>query len=123
MVENLRDHGYRLGLLSVHAKEWIEHCEPVSKPKPEAFLHIVDRMGASPETCSFTDDSKVNVDAATALGLTGIVFTDASALDVQIGKLLPDYRQPARSKPVRPFVPRLGMRESPGLPKSRTAGL
>lgn len=49
----------------------------VQKIKPDAEIYecLMDTYGLNPEECIFIDDRKVNVDAALALGMQGIVFT------------------------------------------------
>jgi 2-haloacid dehalogenase len=54
--------------------------EKVVKPDPAIYRILVDRFDVDPATTAFVDDRQVNVDAATALGFTGIVFTDAASL-------------------------------------------
>ncbi len=105
IMEKLKDNGYRLGLLSVHAKEWIDHVEEkfdfhklfhsrtysfevgVSKPDPEAFRHILERLGASPSECLFIDDYHVNTTAAEKLGISTIIFTHAEQLKEDLVKM------------------------------------
>ncbi|MDO8518394.1 MAG: HAD-IA family hydrolase [bacterium] len=110
VVLRLRELGYTLALLSIHAKEWIEYCDAefdihvlfdvvaysysdkVSKPKPEAFTKVLERLQAEPRECLFIDDSIVNVDAAQKLGITGVHFTTAVVLESDLGRLLPNFR-------------------------------
>jgi len=62
--------------------------EGVVKPDPAAFRITLERLGVSPEEAVFIDDTPGHVEAAQALGLHGIVFTDASALERELETLL-----------------------------------
>lgn len=101
---------YTLALLSVHAKEWVDYCEKkfdfhrlfdvriysyetkVSKPHPDAFRGMLKTLQTTPGKCVFIDDSETNVRAAEALGISGIVFTDAENLRTQLAEILPDFK-------------------------------
>jgi len=52
----------------------------LAKPDPRIFALLVRRFGLDPASTVFVDDSPVNVDAATAAGLAGVLFTTADAL-------------------------------------------
>ncbi len=41
-----------------------------AKPDERAFRHVCDRLDVDPSTVFFTDDLQLNVDAATAVGMT-----------------------------------------------------
>jgi HAD superfamily hydrolase (TIGR01509 family) len=56
-------------------------CETgLRKPDPEAYLGASRALGVAPERCLFVDDRAQNCDAARAVGMDAIVFTDAGAL-------------------------------------------
>lgn len=62
------------------------------KPSHEAFIHILDELGAVKEETLFVDDGKKNVEAAKALGMQGLIFQDADTLKkslVELGVLTP----------------------------------
>ncbi|KUP95507.1 HAD family hydrolase [Thermobifida cellulosilytica] len=46
------------------------------KPEPEIFLHALELVGLGPRDCVFVDDVESNVEAAEALGMTGILHRD-----------------------------------------------
>jgi len=110
IVNRVRKAGYRLALLSVHGREWIDYCETiynlhalfdvivysyidkVSKPEPEAFLRTLARLEAQPQECLFVDDSERNIVAAQNLGIAAILFTHADALEADLRRLLPRFR-------------------------------
>lgn len=102
IVRELRARGYRLGVLSVHAREWVEYCErkfdyrqhfdavvysyeqALSKPEPAAYERALEALGAQAETTVFVDDMERNVRAAEALGMRAIHFVDAEQLRARL---------------------------------------
>ncbi|MEU3408768.1 HAD-IA family hydrolase [Streptomyces sp. NPDC006670] len=48
--------------------------EGVAKPDPEIYSIAAGLAGAAPERCLFVDDGRENVEAAVALGMTGVLF-------------------------------------------------
>ena len=98
VITDLRKQGYRLGLLSVHGREWIRHLEEKyrythlfdhlfyschsghCKPDPEAFNFATATMGCTPQECLFVDDLECNTNAAAGLGFETHRFTSAEAL-------------------------------------------
>ena len=50
------------------------------KPQPEIYRHVLDDLGISGAEAVFIDDREANVRGAQALGITGHLFTDATAL-------------------------------------------
>jgi len=51
-----------------------------TKPEPRAFLATLERLGVSPEQCSFVDDAEQNVLGARAVGIDAIRFVSAPML-------------------------------------------
>ena len=51
----------------------------LTKPDPASFLRVLELEDCRPADAIFVDDRADNVAAATALGMDGIVFTDAAA--------------------------------------------
>ncbi len=102
IIERLKRQGFRLGLLSVHGKEWIEYASRkfdyhrlfdvvmysfeagVSKPDRKAYEMILHKLGAIPEECLFIDDSLQNLAPASQLGMETIHFQSASQLDLEL---------------------------------------
>lgn len=98
IIEKLNKNGYKLGLLSIHAREWIDHCEElfdyhkffhstlysfevgVCKPEPRAFQLILEKLKVTPQEALFIDDYDVNTRAAQSLGISTIVFENAMQL-------------------------------------------
>ena len=52
------------------------------KPDAEIYRHVAAELGIEPGAMVFIDNKAVNVDGATALGITGHVFTDVHSLRV-----------------------------------------
>lgn len=105
IIEKLKDKGYRLGLLSVHVKEWVDHCEKefdyhklfhsrmysfevaVCKPEKRAFQLILDELKVTPEECLFIDDSPRNIISAKEMGIEVIHFQTPEQLHRDLQKL------------------------------------
>jgi len=91
LIYDLR-RNYRLGLLSNHAREWIEYCENkfkynhlfdvslysyevgLRKPQSKIFNVMLKKMNTKPDRCLFIDDNKENIDSANKLGIKSIRF-------------------------------------------------
>ncbi|MFJ5048957.1 HAD-IA family hydrolase [Streptomyces sp. NPDC088719] len=54
--------------------------EQVAKPDPAIYRIAAARAGVPPARCLFVDDRQENVDAATALGMTGVLFREPDDL-------------------------------------------
>ena len=52
----------------------------VAKPDPAIYLHVLKELGTRPEETLFLDDKLVNIEAAQALGIKGIVFSTVEKL-------------------------------------------
>jgi putative hydrolase of the HAD superfamily len=113
----LRDDGLRLALLTNNVREW----EPawrsllpidevfelvvdssavgLRKPDPAIYRLTLERLGLPAEACAFVDDLEINVDAARALGLHGVVFRDTARAIAELGALRAgQFSQPSRSQ-------------------------
>jgi 2-haloacid dehalogenase len=58
----------------------VSGVEGVAKPDPRVFELLAERSGLPLDRLVFVDDRAVNVEGARAVGMDGIVFTDAAAL-------------------------------------------
>ena len=99
LLWRLRRRGVRLVALTntnrLHHRAWSRrfgaelevfeaiHCSHdlcARKPERAAFERVLDAEGLTPSATVFVDDLPAHVEAATALGLQGIVFTGAADL-------------------------------------------
>jgi epoxide hydrolase-like predicted phosphatase len=105
IIEELNKKGYKLGLLSVHTKEWVDHCEKkfdyhklfhsklysfevaLCKPDKRVYELLLEKLKSKPKECLFIDDMIKNVEAAEELGIKAIQFKDAEHLKSELNKL------------------------------------
>jgi len=98
LVEELHGAGVRLLALTNWSAELFPHArerfaflrlfeavivsgeERLAKPDPRIFELLLTRHRLDPAGTVFVDDREVNVDAARAVGMTGLVFTDPDQL-------------------------------------------
>lgn len=52
----------------------------IAKPDPAIYRHVLKELGTSPGETLFIDDKQVNIDAARAMGMMGIVFSNVNQL-------------------------------------------
>ena len=62
--------------------------EGIIKPDPAAFKLTLERLGTESGETVFIDDTRGHVEAARKLGIHGIVFTTAEALNNELKKVL-----------------------------------
>jgi putative hydrolase of the HAD superfamily len=60
----------------------------VVKPDPKIYEIAAERAGVPPQRCLFVDDRPENVQAAVALGMTGVVYRTISDLQSALAPLL-----------------------------------
>ena len=78
----------------------VSGTEGLAKPDPAIFELVVARTGMAAGDLVFVDDKQANVDAASAVGLDGILFTGADDLRSALrGRGLPVY-PPGVTRPV-----------------------
>lgn len=58
------------------------------KPEERIYLHACQQLGVEPTAAVFLDDMKPNVEAASAVGLTGIHVTDPAVAIAEVRRLL-----------------------------------
>ena len=105
IIERLKKKKYKIGLISNHAKEWIEYCEEkfdyhkhfdyvgysfstkFPKPEKEAFLLALKSLKSKPEECVFIDDLEKNLIVAGELGIKTIKFENSEELKNELKKL------------------------------------
>lgn len=54
------------------------------KPAPAAFERVATHLQLPPNRCIFVDDRAVNVEAAVAAGMDGVVFEGAAQLESEL---------------------------------------
>jgi putative hydrolase of the HAD superfamily len=52
----------------------------IAKPDPAIYRFVLDKLGTQPQETLFIDDRPANIEAAIALGMKGVVFTDVERL-------------------------------------------
>ncbi|MGN6376697.1 MAG: HAD family hydrolase [Sphingomonas sp.] len=60
--------------------------EKLIKPDPAIYRLALERFGLAPHEAVFVDDNRANVDAAAALGIVAIHFTDAAAVRKELAR-------------------------------------
>ena len=79
--ELYHDYAPRLfGFLALFGDVVVSGTEQLAKPDPAIYRLAIERSGLPAEQLVFIDDRRVNVDAASALGMRGLLFTGADAL-------------------------------------------
>ncbi len=58
------------------------------KPEERIFRHATGLLGLDPAECVFIDDIEANVQAAEALGMTGVLHTEPAATAARLASLL-----------------------------------
>ena len=58
--------------------------EKISKPDPRIYRSTAERLGVEVVDCLFVDDSRVNVEGAEAVGMTGLLFEDATGFSAAL---------------------------------------
>jgi putative hydrolase of the HAD superfamily len=101
-----RDGGLRFALCTNNVREWEPLWRPklpiddvfdvvvdsafvgTRKPEPEIYAITLERLGLPADECAFLDDLEVNVEAARAAGLHGIVYRDNARAIAELTALL-----------------------------------
>ena len=102
----LRGRGLRLAILTNNVREWEARWRallPIDevfelvvdsafvglrKPDPAIYALTLDRLGLPGEACAFVDDLEVNVEAARAAGMRGVVFRDTAQAIAELESVL-----------------------------------
>jgi putative hydrolase of the HAD superfamily len=117
-LRELRDRGYRLGMLTNNVREWEERWRamlPVDelfevvvdsafvglrKPDPAIYRLTWERLGVAPEACLFVDDVEVNCAAAVELGMAAVLFRSSEQAIAEMREALgrDQLSEPSRSQ-------------------------
>lgn len=102
IILKLKTNGYKLGLLSVHAREWVDYLEDkfdfhklfhsvlysfevsALKPDRKTFELMLGKLMVKPIECVFVDDGPNNVAVATELGMKAILFESPEKLLISL---------------------------------------
>ncbi len=105
IIELLKEKWYKLWLLSVHAKEWIEYCNIkynyhylfdyvvysfdiwVSKPNKKSFIYILELLKEEAKNVLFIDDNEKNIEASIKLWINSILFKNSKDLLNKLNRL------------------------------------
>ncbi|MBM7054575.1 HAD-IA family hydrolase [Streptomyces durocortorensis] len=71
--------------------------EQVAKPDPAVYRIAAERAGVPAARCLFVDDRQENVDAAAALGMTGVLYREPADLRAALGSCAEWAPRPAGS--------------------------
>ncbi|MDO8564013.1 MAG: HAD family phosphatase [Nanoarchaeota archaeon] len=106
IIEDLKEKGYELVLLSDHSKEWIDYCSSkfdyhhlfdyvqysyqvkACKIDRVSFDNLLREIKRKPENCLFIDDNEKNLKVAESLGIRVIQFLNPNQLDKDLAKVL-----------------------------------
>lgn len=106
IIEELKQREYKLGLLSIHAREWIEYCQGrfdyhklfdsvsysfqtgICKPDKRAYEIILAQLCSKPEESLFIDDQERNLVPVRSLGMKAIRFIDSRQLKKELSLIL-----------------------------------
>jgi HAD superfamily hydrolase (TIGR01509 family) len=102
VVEKLKEKGFKLGLLSDHSREWIDHCNKkfdyhklfhstqysfeveCCKTDKKTFILLLKKLGEKSSDCLFIDDNKENIKVARSIGLKAIQFKNPVQLKKEL---------------------------------------
>lgn len=74
----------RYGFGGLFDVEIVSALVGLAKPDPAIYRLTLERLGTTPETTVFVDDNRPNVDAAAALGIRAVHFTEYEALVAEL---------------------------------------
>ena len=61
--------------------------EGLIKPDIKAFLNVLVKINSLPDGCVFIDDLQENINAATGIGMIGILYKDLESLKMELRKI------------------------------------
>ena len=102
IIERLKEKGFKMGLLSDHSREWIDHCDKkfdyhklfhstqysfeveCCKTSTKTFKLLLKKLDEKAKNCLFIDDSEKNIKVAKSIGLNVIQFKDPEQLKKEL---------------------------------------
>jgi len=102
IIERLKERGFKLGLLSIHVKEWVDYFDKkfdyhklfhstlysfevgLRKPEKRMYELILLKLDSKPEECIFIDDNSKFLVPAKELGMKTIHFRSPSQLENEL---------------------------------------
>jgi len=105
IIVKLREQGFIIGLLSDHAREWIEYLSKKfgyhklfhstlysfeagsCKPDKKIYGLMLAKLKIKPDECVFVDDKEKNLVPAKELGMKTIRFENAEQLKMELARL------------------------------------
>ncbi len=102
IIENLKEKGFKLGLLSDHSKEWIHYCNKKfnyhklfystqysfevesCKTDSKVFKLLLKKLNENPKNCLFIDDNNKYIKVAKSIGLNTIQFKNPKQLKKEL---------------------------------------
>lgn len=105
IIERLKERSFKLGLLSVHVKEWIDYFDKkfdyhklfhytlysfevgLRKPEKRMYELILLKLDSKPEECIFIDDNSKYLVPAKELGMKTIHFKGPGQLENELRKM------------------------------------
>ena len=85
--KGFEDIARRKGIFHLFSGGVVSSTERLMKPDPRIYRLLLNRYGLTAADCVLFDDRQENVDAACALGIKGIVFTDAAQAEKELHEL------------------------------------
>jgi epoxide hydrolase-like predicted phosphatase len=71
-------------------RTFLSHEIGMRKPDPAIYQYVLDELEVRPQEAIFIDDDKVNVEAAQALGINGIIYKSTKQLVAELHNFIPD---------------------------------
>lgn len=85
-MDSLEQHLDQLGLTHFADDVISSALVGFAKPDPRIYQIAAERAGVAPERCLFVDDTPSHVEAARALGMTGVHYTRPEDLALALGQ-------------------------------------
>jgi len=77
-----------LGLDTLFEQCFVSSELGIAKPDPAAYRYVLNQMGSRPEESIAIDDGAPNIEGAKSIGMSGIVFTNATQCAQELSGLV-----------------------------------